>query len=372
MTVATARKTAPPPDDRRRARAAFLAGAGWGDAAALPLAGDASTRAYDRLTRLGGERALLMDAPPAAEGASCPADADPATRAALGYNALARLAGPNLNAFVDLAATLRSAGLSAPEVYAHDADNGFALIEDLGDDLYARAIPAGADERTLYEVAIDALLALADASPAPPARAAYSTLDYDDVALQAEAALLQEWYAPFKTGRALDPAFANDVSAAWAEALAALAPPRTLVLRDFHAENLIWLPDRVGAKRVGVIDFQDGLVGDRAYDPVSLLEDARRDVAPELAEAMLKRYVDGAGEAGAFDEDGFRAAYALLGAQRNAKILGVFARLIVRDGKPRYADFLPRVEANFRRNMRHPALARVRAALAGALPELTR
>ncbi|HBS31479.1 MAG TPA: aminoglycoside phosphotransferase, partial [Parvularcula sp.] len=135
--------------------------------------------------------------------------------------------------------------------------------------------------------------------------------------------------------------------------------PSTLVMRDFHAENVLWLPDRAGHRRAGVIDFQDGLFGNPAYDLVSLLEDARRDVSPELAEAMIRRYAAGAGAFSDFDEEAYRRDYAILGAQRNAKILGIFARLIRRDGKPRYADFFPRVEGHFRRDLQHKDLHEV-------------
>lgn len=354
------------PTDRSEARRTFLSAAGWSAAQIHPLAGDASTRSYQRLI-LGERRALLMDAPPTAESAACPPDASVDERRRLGYNALARLAGPNLNAFTAIAETLRGAGLSAPEVFAADPAHGFALIEDLGDALYVHAIEAFANEPILYEAAVDALLQLAAANPPAPATEAYRMLDYDRAALQAEVALLIEWCWPLKTGGDAPPSLQADYFAAWTPALTALSAPSMLVLRDYHAENLIWLPDRKGAARVGVIDFQDALFGAPAYDLVSLLEDARRDVSPDLAEAMIRRYCAGAG--GGFDEESFRRDYAILGAQRNAKILGIFARLYKRDGKPRYLDFLPRVEAHFRDDLRHPALANVKAFFEQHLPE---
>lgn len=354
-------------ENRAEARRAFLSAAGWADAQARPLAGDASTRSYERLA-LDGRRALLMDAPPAAEEAACPPHASADERRRLGYNALARLAGPNLNAFTAIAETLRRAGLSAPEVYAADPVHGFAIIEDLGDDLYVRAIPAGADEQTLYETAVDALLQLRTANPPAPATEAYRMLDYDRAALQAEIALLIEWCWPLKTGGDASSSLQADYFASWAPALEAISAPSSMVLRDYHAENLVWLPDRMGAARVGLIDFQDGLFGSPAYDLVSLLKDARRDVAPELAEAMIRRYCAGAGDG--FDEESFRRDYAVLGAQRNAKILGIFARLFRRDGKSRYLDFLPRVEAHFKNDLRAPALRSVRAFFARHMPEL--
>ncbi|MEO1014027.1 MAG: phosphotransferase [Pseudomonadota bacterium] len=359
-----------PGNARRDERAAFLTAAGWGGARAEPLAGDASTRSYERL-RKGDQQALLMNAPPRAEGAACPPDAGPETRAALGYNALARLAGPNLNAFLDIARLLKRAGFSAPDIFAADADAGFALIEDLGDDLYARAIPAGADEDALYAAAVDALVALRGANLRPPRSDAYQMLDYDKVAMAAEADLLTEWYVPFRGVPHADGAVIDDLKHAWADVLARLSSPSTITLRDFHAENLIWLPERKGAARVGVIDFQDGLYGHPAYDLVSLLEDARRDVPPALAEAMIARYcAKAAADINAFNPDAFREEYAILAAQRNAKILGVFARLVKRDGKPRYEALLPRVEAHFRNDLAAPALRPVRDVMKRVTPDL--
>ena len=357
---------APEQQDRRRDRAAFLSAAGWSSADARPLAGDASTRSYERLT-LGGKSALLMNAPPGAEASACPPDADPALRRRLGYNALARLAGPNMHAFLEIARALRAAGLSAPEVYAAEPETGFALIEDFGDALFARAIPAGADEITLYAGAIDALLALAAAKPVPPRTPHYVMMTYDRLAMTAEAGLLTEWYWPFRKEKAPPTSVEADYFAAWSTVLDALSPPSTMVLRDFHAENLLWLADRAGARRVGMIDFQDGLVGHAAYDLVSLLEDARRDVPEGLADAMIARYCEGAA---AIDETAFRRDYAILAAQRNAKILGIFARLVRRDGKPRYLEFMPRVEAHFRRDLTRPEVAPLRSFFLRHMPEM--
>lgn len=345
---------------RREERRDFLDRAGWASAQASPITGDASTRSYERL-HLGGRQAILMNAPPAAEGSACPPDASPEARRRLGYNAMARLAGPNLNAFTIVAEALRAAGLSAPEIFAADPSTGFALIEDLGDDLYARAIPKGADEIELYSAAIDALLALRRAAPKPPVADGYQMLAYDATAMEAEVALVTDWYWPHVKGEAASDHVRLDYIGAWRSALAKLADPALIVLRDFHAENILWLPERSDFRRAGVIDFQDALFGNPAYDLVSLLEDARRDVSSDLAEAMIARYSKGAARDGAFDEAAFRRDYAILGAQRNAKILGIFARLINRDKKPRYADFFPRVEGHFRKDLAHPELAPVRA-----------
>lgn len=353
-------------DDRNESRMAFLESAGWAAADAAPLAGDASTRSYQRL-RLGGRPAVLMIAPPGAEAPACPPDADEAARRTLGYNAMARLAGPNLHAFTTLSAALREAGLSAPEVYAADAAAGYALLEDLGDDLFARVVGL-VEEENLYRAAIDALATLHAHGAERPSGAAYQMLDYDALALEAEAALLIEWYWPLKKGAPAPDDLVTDYLSRWRDLLAGLSAPHVFVLRDYHAENLLWLPDRKGVQRVGVIDFQDALFGNAAYDLVSLLEDARRDVDPELAEEMVAYYISLGGPD--FDKEGFRRDYAILAAQRNAKILGIFARLAKRDLKPRYLDLLPRVEAHFRRDLARPGLAPLRAFFADHLPEL--
>ena len=193
-------------------------------------------------------------------------------------------------------------------------------------------------------------------------------LDYDALALEAEALLLIEWYWPLKKGAPAAENLCTEYVALWRETLTGLSAPHTFVLRDFHAENLLWLPAREGVKRVGVIDFQDALYGAAAYDLVSLLEDARRDVDPALAESMIAYYLRFGGPQ--LDAEGFRRDYAILAAQRNAKILGIFARLAKRDNKPRYLDLLPRVEGHFRRDLARPALAPLRAFFAKHLPEI--
>ena len=356
--------------ERSEAINALLRRAGWIDAERRPLAGDASTRRYERLTRPGGS-AVLMDAPPGAEAAACPPDADAEERRRLGYNAMARLAGPNAVAFAGLAQELGRRGYSAPRVIAADVDAGLLLLEDLGDDLVARVIDAGAAARPMYEAAIDLLGALRRATPPRVVsfdRREWVVQDYDAVALQAEADLLVEWYTRRRAEADLSAAAIDEWRAIWAEAFATLDDqPRTLVLRDVHAENLIWLPDREGPARAGVIDFQDALFGHAAYDLVSLLQDARRDVEPGLEEAMYARFLD----AGAVeDASAFARAYAVLGAQRNAKILGIFVRLAHRDGKERYLDLLPRVARLFLKNLDHPDLSDLSAWVTAHLPSL--
>jgi len=340
---------------------AFLAEAGWGEATRAPLAEDASTRRYERITR-GKERAVLMDAPPGAEEPACPPNADEATRRALGYNALARLAGPDPRPFVAVADFLAAQGLSAPRILHTDYEHGFLLIEDLGDDIYNRVINGGGDELPLYQVAIDAMVQLHQ-TPAPNTLALRGgselpLLDYDAVALTEEAKLLTEWYLPIASGSTLDPAAEAKFINLWRAALDGLNHANEVViLRDYHADNLLWLPERMSLARVGMIDFQDGLRGHRAYDLVSLLEDARRDVDPALAARMLDRYVAGVkATTPDFDEDDFRLGYALLGLQRNTKILGIFARLWKRDGKPQYPSYMPRLWCYVEENLNHPAV----------------
>ncbi|MEM9618610.1 MAG: phosphotransferase [Pseudomonadota bacterium] len=346
----------------------FLSEAGWAGAEARPLAGDASTRRYLRVSR-NGNGAVLMIAPPGAESAPCPLEASVAERQQLGYNATARLAGPNLNAFIAIGNALRAAGLSAPEIYAADAKLGLALIEDLGDSLFARVVDT-VDETEIYSAAVDVLAAMRAQPPARPATSDYAMLDYDHAALLAETELLIDWYWPLKKG-GLTP---DDLKAEYLEVfsnlLKKISPPHSLVLRDFHAENLLWLPDRKDVKRVGLIDFQDGLFGAAAYDLVSLLEDARRDVEPGLAAAMVDRYCGAADKSGDFDRGVFLHDYSILAAQRNAKILGIFARLAKRDNKPRYLGLLPRVEAHFRGDLKRPGMELLHRFIADHLPEL--
>lgn len=333
----------------------FLAGAGWGDAAVGPLAGDASTRRYFRLTR-GDERAVLMDAPPRAEAPACPPDATPEQRAALGYNAVARLAGPNIGAFAALAEHLRAQGLSAPRVLAADPAEGFLLLEDLGDALFSRTIAEGAQEPPLYIAAVEALARL-HARPAPERIGDHAVLTYDGAAALAETGLFLDWYMGHRAGGPVSDAARADWDVAWTSALEAAATARpVLVLRDYHADNLIWLPDRSGPARAGLLDFQDALAGDPAYDLVSLIEDARRDVSPQLGNQLIGAYLD---LTGAPQED-FLRGMAVWAGQRNAKILGIFVRLAERDGKRRYLDLLPRVEGHFARDLRHPSLEGVR------------
>jgi len=342
--------------DRASAMDTFLENSGWGQARREPLPGDASTRRYIRLVD-ADRTAMLMDAPAAAEAPLCPPEASPAERAQLGYNALARLAGSNLAAFAGLANALCERGFSAPRILASDFEHGFLVLEDLGDDLIARLIPQQLHEGTIYALAVDVLAAIYRSTFGDHVSAGgedWPLLAYDDTALMAEADLFLEWYLARHAGVELDDEARAEWVRLWTAAfkrLESCAPG--LVLRDFHAENLLHLPDRDGEAALGLLDFQDALIGHPAYDLVSLLEDARRNVDRKLAIPLKARFVEKAGIA---DSAGFDAAYAVLGAQRNAKILGIFVRLAVRDGKQRYLDLLPRVARHFVADLQHPAL----------------
>lgn len=308
---------------------AFLAANGWGGAAILPLAGDASFRRYFRVVD-GARRAVLMDAPPEHEDV-----------------------GP----FLAVARHLGTLGLSAPQPIAEDRGGGLLLLEDFGDDLVGPVLRANPEyERTIYDRAIDILVHLGGA-PAPSALA-----PYDMAVFEREVALLADWYAP-ALGLAVD---RDGYFDAWRQVLADVLPPErpVLVLRDYHADNLMLL-HRPGLAGLGLLDFQDALAGHPAYDLVSLLQDARRDVSPALEAAMLERY---AGAARVDDAERFRARYEILGAQRNSKILGIFTRLWKRDGKAHYLAFQPRVWGYLERNLAHPALAPVKAWFDANLP----
>jgi aminoglycoside/choline kinase family phosphotransferase len=297
----------------------FLARAGWADAEILPLAGDASFRRYFRV-EAPGRHAVLMDAPPPHE--------DP-------------------RPFLTVAEHLIALGLSAPRTLAADLANGLVLLEDFGDARMREVIDAAPEaELRIYSDAVDLLARLHKhrAADLPP---------YDEKEYLREAGVLTEWYAP-ALGLDVD---VDGYGAAWSEALAPLLHDRSVtVLRDYHAENIMLIEGRDGVEGLGLLDFQDAAAGHPAYDLVSLLQDARRDVPEALEADMLNRYLEAARPA-----EGFTDAYWLLGAQRNAKIVGVFTRLYKRDGKPRYLSYLPRVWAYLERDLAQPALAPVRA-----------
>ena len=329
--------------EREAEKTAFLQAAGLGAARREPLTGDASTRRYERL-HLPSSSLIFMDQPPAVESAPCPPQADAAERAAAGYNALARLAAGRVDAFVATAGWLRDQGLSAPAIIAADAPRGLAVLEDLGDDLFARMIEQGQDEAPLYDGAIDALARMHAAEP--PAvldydGAAWPLLTYDDLALKTGGAVFLEWLPKLRPTLDFGPAAAAEWEAVWAPIRSrAEAGARVFCHRDYHAENLIWLPDRRGPARVGLLDFQDALKAHPAWDMSMLLHDARRDVSTEVEQRSLARYFE---LQPGVDRQQFMADYHALGALNILRILGIFARLVARDSKPRYAALMPRL-----------------------------
>ena len=348
--------------EREAEKAAFLKDAGLGAAQREPLTGDASTRRYERLRTPGGTSLIFMDQPPALESAPCLPDATPAERAAAGYNALARLAAGRVDAFIATAGWLRGQGLSAPEIVAADAPRGLAVLEDLGDDLFARLVEAGQDEAPLYDDAIAALVRMHEVEP--PDRLAYGGADwplltYDELALATADRLFVEWLPRLKPELRFDDEALAEWEAIWAPIhTRGAAGARVFCHRDYHAENLIWLPGRAGPARVGLLDFQDALKAHPAWDMSMLLHDARRDVSAGREAAALERYFE---LNPAVDRAQFLADYHALGALNVVRILGIFARLVVRDAKPRYAAFMPRLWGYLDRCLADPLLAGLKA-----------
>lgn len=347
--------------DREALKARFLADHGYGDARRQPLTGDASTRAYERLHLPGGTSLIFMDQPPKAETAPCPPGATREERLALGFNAAYRLAAGRVDAFVACARYLTSLGLSAPGILAFDAEAGLAVIEDLGDGLYAREIEAGADEGELYDAAVDALTVLHAAKP--PGRLVsegvdWPLLSYDDLALTQAADLFTDWLPKLRTQLSFDEDALADWNIVWAPIRErAEKGAEVFCHRDYHAENLIWLPERQGAARVGLIDFQDAVRAHRAWDFSMLLHDARRDVSPAIERRALDRYLAAHPN---LDRQRFLADYHALGALNIARIIGIFARLVIRDGKPKYESMLPRLWRYLHACLTDPALADLR------------
>lgn len=302
----------------------FLAEAGWAGARRMPLAEDASFRRYHRIA-LDGRRAVCMEADPERE---------------------------NVRAFVEIARLLAGIGLSAPRVLAADAGAGLALLEDFGDRTFSRLLDGGADPVELYALATDLLVALhrrfgADGGTAGLPR-------YDDRLFLEEAELLVRWYLPAATGRLAAETACRAYRDAWRAALAdPHGVPETLVLRDFHVDNLMRLDGRDGVARCGLLDFQDAVIGPASYDLVSLVEDARRDVPAEAAAAARDRYLEAFPE---IDAAAFDRSCLVLGAQRHCKVLGIFTRLRDRDGKPGYLAHVPRLWRLLEAALAHPAL----------------
>ncbi len=321
---------------RDAAIAAFLAGHGYAGAHSEPLAQDASFRRYLRL-RDGPRPAVLMDAPP-------PEDVRP---------------------FLHVAHHLAAIGLSAPDIIAADADEGLLLEEDFGDDLFATLVDASADNWMLFDAAIDALVVIQKSAP-PPGLPAW---DAPTMAATAAAALF-DWWWPATFGGPAPAAARREIGAALDAVLTPVATgPTCFVHRDFFAGNLIWLPDREGPRRVGIIDFQSGAIGHPAYDLVSLLQDARRDIPAAVAERAIARYLVQRPE---FDPAGFHAAFAACAAQRHLRVACQWVRLARRDGRPGYLVHGPRTWRLLEAALQHPATAALAAALDRWIPSASR
>jgi len=348
--------------ERDALKAQFLRDAGFGDARRELLSGDASTRQYERLYRADGSQFIFMDQPPAVESVVCPPGATEAERVALGYNAAARLAAGSVAAFVATAAWLRDHGLSAPQVLAHDVDAGLAVLEDLGDGLYASLIERGAAERTLYEAAVDAQVAMQRETPPDVLRAgdaAWPLLSYDTLALKVATDTFLEYWPKFAGLAPFDEAAIAEWDALWAPVwVAGEAGASVFTHRDYHAQNLLWLPERNGVARVGMLDFQDALKAHPGWDLLHLLQDARRDVSPELEAAMLDRFLAASPH---LDRHAFLSEYRALAASNAARILGrVFARQALL-GRRQYEAFMPRTWRYLERNLTDPAMADLKA-----------
>jgi aminoglycoside/choline kinase family phosphotransferase len=358
---------------RAAAKAAFLQRHGFGEARREPLGGDASTRAYERLHMADGSSLIFMDQPPSLETSPCDPAATPDQRRAAGYNALARLAAGRVDAFVAVAGWLRAQGLSAPEILAHDAAQGLAVLEDLGDDLFARLIEAGQDEAPLYDGAIEAL-ALLHSVEAPDVLEAggvrWPLLTYDETALETADRLFLEWLPKLKPDLVFDAQARADWERIWSPIRAhGAANAKVFCHRDYHAENLIWLPERKGAARVGLLDFQDAVKAHPAWDLSMLLHDARRDVSAERETHALDLYFR---LRPGIDWQAFLADYHALGALNIVRILGIFARLVSRDGKPRYAAFMPRLWGYLDRCLADAGLANLRGWMDAHVPVAAR
>jgi N-acetylmuramate 1-kinase len=341
----------------------LLSQSGWSDATRAFMLGDASVRAYERLTR-GAETAILMISPPRPDG--------PPVRYGKPYSAIARLA-EDVKPFVALANGLRELGYSAPAILGQDLRTGLLLTEDLG---HETVLVDGAPDAERYRAAVELLAdlhgrTLPDRLPVA-AEIEHRIPPYDLDALLIEVELMLDWYLPHMGKLALSASARGQFVNAWKELLTPIVmAPRTWVLRDYHSPNLMWLPEREGLKRVGVIDFQDAVMGHPAYDVASLAQDARVDMPEGLELRLVGHYARQRKAANPdFDMAAFARDYSIMGAQRATKILGIFARLNKRDGKPGYLKHLPRIEAYARTSLAHPALKDLKAWYQANVPGL--
>jgi N-acetylmuramate 1-kinase len=333
----------------------FLDKAGMEGAERRFLQGDASSRTYERIRPVAGDPLILMNAPRRPDG--------PPIRDGLSYSRIAHLA-EDVMPFVAIDEWLRKHGFSAPVIVAQDLEDGILLIEDLGTE--GLLDPQGAPIAERYELAIECLAALHRKQPPESIEVdgrQHHVPAYDPRAMQIEIELLTDWYLPWRTGLPVPDRDRTEYIELWAALFTKLqSAEKALVLRDYHSPNLIWRENRTGLDRLGLIDFQDAMIGPSAYDVASLCQDARVTVEPDLAERLLALYVDDRQSAdSAFDEAAFREAYAIMALQRASKILGIFVRLDQRDGKPGYLRHLPRIEGYVAQSLQHPALRPLRS-----------
>ena len=331
----------------------FLAGAGWGEAERRYFTGDASARSYETVT-LAGETRVLMNSPRLVLG--------PPVRDGKPYADIAHTA-QSVAAFVAIDRALADGGVSVPEIFAQDLDGGFLLISHLGSENFLDT--EGRPVAGRYAAAA-ALLATIHARQWPSQFAAapgvyHDVPPFDRDAMMIEVDLLVDWYVPYATGGPAGEALRSGFRAAWNAVFDKLGRvEKSLMLRDFHSPNIVWRAERIGHDRLGVIDFQDALIGPSAYDVASLAMDARVTVPPEIEKVAVDAYVAARHGHNGFDEESFAEAYAIMAAQRNSKILGIFVRLNERDGKPAYLKHLPRMRNYLERALAHPALAELR------------
>ncbi len=337
---------------------AFLEANGWDGAQYIAIRGDASARLFSRLKR-GANVIMLMDWPPVSDG--------PPIRDGRPYCQIAHLARKGIP-FIAVSDWLRlNAGLSTPAVATFNLDRGLFLVEDLGDAVFGALIAEGQPLDPLYALAVDGLLAIRASKPPrdlPMMNAAsYRVPDFDREALEVELDLLQQWYFKLFPARGTSETLSRTFFDAWSPLLDWLGKQhKDLILRDYHSPNLLLCRERSGLGQLGVIDFQDAVWGHPAYDLVSLLQDARLEVPEETERTLYARYCESACKANPnFDPASFTKAYAILGAQRNTKILGIFARLSLRDGKQGYLAHLPRIQRYLVRNLAHPDLKPLQA-----------
>ena len=321
--------------DRSKLINSFLKGSPWALSQRQTIAGDASNRRYERLTLQDGTTAILMDAP--------------------------TNQGEDTRPFIEITNFLRNAKLSAPKILAQDPINGFLLLEDLGDDLFARIVSTNPImERLLYEAATDVLLHLHEYNPPQLSKC-------DAKMMTNMVSVAFTWYQ-FGVVGYTDRAAQTTFQSAFYSALKPLNKRTNVIIqRDYHSENLIWIPNRSGISRVGLLDYQDALIGHRAYDLVSILQDARRDISLDVTQDMVTRYISSSG----IQYSEFMVDYALLGLQRNLRILGIFTRLSLAYGKPQYVDFIPRVWSHIQKNLTHPVLKDIAPMIHKTLPEPT-